>query len=510
MREITPDLSAKKIIFWEDQGFLQYSIAYWLQKKLDCKMFAIIDTTDRTKSFFQNQKLVNFEKIWFFHDHILRNKTPDLKYLNSIEEKYDLSLWLIAANERIFYGYNNYHKFSEDEVLSILEQECRLYEKILDEIKPDFLITSTNLHQNHIFFKICEARKIKILFFTASRLGRRCMLSHDMDTVPLQATNLSIKKSNTFNDLQNRQKQFSLFDETKKYVDGFSNSKIDLLKSAVQFLLISNNSNVQTHYTYYGRTKFKVLINSIIDKITTNSRTKFVDNFFQKKITDSKFIFFPLQLDPERTTLIDAPFFTNQLELVRNTAKSLPIGYKLYVKEHSAMITRSWRSLDYYKELQKIPNVILIHPSIPPEEILKQCSLVITINSTAAFDGAFYEKPSIVFGDPMYSNLPFVHKVDNIKNLPHLIRKALEVKVDLDKLNDFVNLLEENSFEFEWMEFTANVHRSFFINGNLIDTVISDETMKQFQKTNEEILLPLIDEHIKKIYQYIQFENNID
>ena len=50
-------------------------------------MFAIIDTTDRTKSFFQNQKLVNFEKIWFFHDHILRNKTPDLKYLNSIEEK---------------------------------------------------------------------------------------------------------------------------------------------------------------------------------------------------------------------------------------------------------------------------------------------------------------------------------------------------------------------------------------------------------------------------------------
>jgi hypothetical protein len=34
--------------------------------------------------------------------------------------------------------------------------------------------------------------------------------------------------------------------------------------------------------------------------------------------------------------------------------------------------------------------------------------------------------------------------------------------------------------------------------------------MKQFQKINEEILLPLIDEHIKKIYQYIQFENNID
>ena len=81
--ETMPNLSNKKIIFWEDQGFLQYSIAYWLQKKLDCKMYAIIDTTDRTKTFFQNQKLVNFEKIWFFHDHILKNKKPDLNNLTS-------------------------------------------------------------------------------------------------------------------------------------------------------------------------------------------------------------------------------------------------------------------------------------------------------------------------------------------------------------------------------------------------------------------------------------------
>jgi len=503
------DISDKKIIFWEDQGFLQYSIAYWLQKKLNCKMYAIIDTTDRTKSFFQNQKLVNFEKIWFFHDYILKNKKPDLEYLKSIEEKYDIFLWQIAANERIFYGYYDYHKFVEDEVLSILEQECRLYEKILDDIKPDFLITNTNMQQNHIFFKICKARGIKILFFTASRLGRRCMLSHDMDTVPLQTTTVPIKKSNTFNDLQNRQKQFSLFSETKKFVEGFSNSKIDLLKAVVQFLLFSNNNNIKTHFTYYGRTKFRVIYHSIIEALKTRSRTKFIDKNFLEEIHHENFIFFPLQLDPERTILIDAPFFTNQLELVRNTAKSLPIGYKLYVKEHTAMITRSWRSLEYYKELQKIPNVILIHPSVKPEEILKQCSLVITINSTAALDGAFYEKPSIVFGDPMYSNLPFVHKVDNIKDLPHLIRKALEVKVDLDKLNDFVNLLEENSFEFEWMEFTASVQKSFFINGNLTDVIVSDETMEQFQKTNEEILSPLIDEHIKKIYQYVEFENNI-
>lgn len=506
--ESVSNLSDKKILFWEDQGFLQYSIAYWLQKKLDCKMYAIIDTTDRTKSFFQNQKLVNFEKIWFFHDHILKNKKPDLEYLYSIEQKYDLPLWLIAANERIFYGFYNYHKFSDDEVLSILEQECRLYEKILDDIRPDFLVITTNVQQNHILFKICEARKIKILFLTGSRLGGRCMISHNMDTMPLQHTESSIKKELSFDELREFQKKSSMFHETKKYVDGFSNSKISLIKAAIQFLLVSNNSNADTHFTYYGRTKFKVLINSIIDKIITKSRTKFIDDFFQKEITDSNFIFFPLHLEPERTLLIDAPFFTNQLEVIHNIVKSLPIGYKLYVKEHSAMITRSWRSIDYYKELSEIPNVVLIHPSVPPDEILQKCSLVITITGTAGFDAAFYGKPSIVFGTPLYSDLSSVISLKNLNDFPFLIRNTIGKKVDLHELNQFVNLIIQNSFKFEWNLFSSSVQQSFFVNGNLIDVEISDKEMKHFQKINEQILLPLIDEHIKKINYYIKLENN--
>ena len=102
----------------------------------------------------------------------------------------------------------------------------------------------------------------------------------------------------------------------------------------VQFLLFSNNNNIKTHFSYYGRTKFRVLYHSIIEVLKTRSRTKFIDKNFLEEIHHENFIFFPLQLDPERTILIDAPFFTNQLELVRNTAKSLPIGYKLYVKTH--------------------------------------------------------------------------------------------------------------------------------------------------------------------------------
>ena len=43
---------------------------------------------------------------------------------------------MIAYSERSFYKFNDYYKFSGDEILSILEQECRLFEKVLDEY-PD-------------------------------------------------------------------------------------------------------------------------------------------------------------------------------------------------------------------------------------------------------------------------------------------------------------------------------------------------------------------------------------
>ena len=91
------------------------------------------DVADKVKPFFETQKLVNYKKKWFFHDHIHKtNKKPDREYLKSIEKKYKVDLGLLASNDRFFNKFNEFYKFSPDETLLILEQECRLFEKILD------------------------------------------------------------------------------------------------------------------------------------------------------------------------------------------------------------------------------------------------------------------------------------------------------------------------------------------------------------------------------------------
>ena len=72
-------------------------------------------------------------KIWFYHDYIKNiNQKLDLKYLQLIEKKYGINLWLIAFNDRMFNDVNEYYKFSANEILLILEQECKLYEKCVN------------------------------------------------------------------------------------------------------------------------------------------------------------------------------------------------------------------------------------------------------------------------------------------------------------------------------------------------------------------------------------------
>ena len=152
----------KKILFRLDVLGIHFGIAKHLNEEYGQKIFAIIDV-NQGKSFYENQTLVNFEKQWFFRDHLKNiNKNPDLDYLKNIESKYNINLWNLAYSDRNFYKFNPFYKFSRDEILSLTEQECKFFERVLDEIKPDFLaMRMSDFHRNDLLMKICKARKIK-------------------------------------------------------------------------------------------------------------------------------------------------------------------------------------------------------------------------------------------------------------------------------------------------------------------------------------------------------------
>ena len=98
----------KKILFWINSGTMNiFGLAKYLQNDMDAEFFAIYDVTDRPKKFFQEQKLVNFQKIWFYHDFIQKKTNTDLDYLKEFECKYGINLLSLAYSERIFL-YNEF------------------------------------------------------------------------------------------------------------------------------------------------------------------------------------------------------------------------------------------------------------------------------------------------------------------------------------------------------------------------------------------------------------------
>lgn len=494
-----------KIIIWENGSFFPLVLCNSLKEHGNFDFYAVIDTTDRRKPFFENQQIIQFNKMWFYHDHIFPHKDDiDVNYLAEFEKKYGINLWILAQNERLFnWQYNDYYKFSSNEILAILESECKLFEKILDEVKPDFFITiETALHHHHLFYLLCRAKGVKVLILNQSKFGYKCIISQELHKLDFVNTLSPKLPSRNFDELQKYLKSFDMLKQLIDHKNTFLSSKKEKIKAAIQFLLISNNTNIKTHYSYYGRNKIKVLVKEIIYSLKTKYRENFINKNFKRKIDDSvPFIYFPLHQEPERVTLIGAPYFTNQLETVRHILKSLPIGYKLLVKEHPTQSIRGWRSISYYKQLLNLPNLDLIHPSVNNDELLKKSSLVVTISGTSGLEAAFYGKPSIIFSDLGYSLLPSVFKVKSLEELPQTIKTALQQKVDASYLDSYVELLDKNSFDFDWFGFITSYHNWFYYGGYLADVDIPLEKMELFIKEHKLTFDKISQEYLKKITQ---------
>ncbi len=130
--------------------------------------------------------------------------------------------------------------------------------------------------------------------------------------------------------------------------------------------------------------------------------------------TDEKYVYFPLHYQPEASTMSLAPFYLDQLNIIENLSKSLPIGYRLYVKEHSYMLGR--RSAEYYARIKALANVRLVSPFTDSFEIIERSSLVFTITGTPGLEAMILKRPVVVLGAAYFRFCPLA--VDASRTAP--------------------------------------------------------------------------------------------
>ena len=337
-------------------------------------------------------------------------------------------------------------------------------DQIFGKSPPDIIILPNfgSLFHN-VLYHYAKVNKVDCWMPHASKISNRVTLSKD----------LNYSLNHIFKDFDNFKPRIESTKFSKKYLEDFKKEVISPVH-----LNYKNDPFFKSINTYkiflkrFIKLPLKVIktflknsnkLNPKVYRTTDNIRTDHVFlNFFSEyynliilkffkydNLKDiEKYAYFPLSVQPELSTNLWAPIFTNLFELIRQVAISLPSGITLVVKEHPIMIGR--RAKKYYEKLKSLPNVKLINPYIRTNDVINnaKCDLVTVVSGTSGFEAALLGKKVIQFSDTFYKVLP------NVKILTDMT-KFTETYNNMNNFSEekailMLSKLYENSFELSY------------------------------------------------------------
>jgi len=135
----------------------------------------------------------------------------------------------------------------------------------------------------------------------------------------------------------------------------------------------------------------------------------------------AKSVFYALHYQPEQSTLAQGIWYSNQVALIENISKSLPLGYTLVVKEHPW--GRGNRPAWQYRHLARFYNVIFC--DAPAKQIIQKVDAVVAVAGTIAVESLVLDKPTVLLGKAFFDFSDLYYRVGNISDLPKILRRIL-------------------------------------------------------------------------------------
>jgi len=452
MEKLKTKNEEKNILVWLDfdaYSYLNFGIINALSKLNNFNFFGIV-TTKQDISFFEKQQLIPFKKIMYYPDCYINKSSFNIEKLKEFEKKYQLNIWSDIFTERSFYKYwTDFYKFSREEILSITQNSFLFFIEILEKIKPSLILMQhpgENI-SNLLLYKLAKKMGIKVLFPNPLYIHNKILISDNIESNEILDEYYKLIK-NFKNDDQIFDENYIKKNNLRETVNIQSSYNYGTRSFSQKFHYyikrISQNS--ESIYKNMGKTKYNMLKYKIQTYFKVKNRAKFLNENSIKIINDEKFFYFPLQSEPESKILTSSPFYTNQIALIENIAKSIPINYVLYVKEHPIQKVKLWRSVEDYKKIISIPNVKLVDPNVDAQKLISKSSGIISISGATGFEALFYGKPVIIFADEYYEGLSSVTKVKTFSELHDKIKKTFSnSEINNRELNVLMKSLEIHS-----------------------------------------------------------------
>ncbi len=168
---------------------------------------------------------------------------------------------------------------------------------------------------------------------------------------------------------------------------------------------------------------------------------------------DKKFVYVPLQYQPEATTSPLGGVFVDQRLLVETVAASVPADWLVYVKEHPRQLIFSglnfsqYRYRGYYEGLAALPNVRIVPTDTDTFALMSTAQAVALNTGTAGLEAVLRGKPVLVFGYAWYRDCPGIFRVSDTQSCKTAFEKIRNgFKISRDALINFFAAVDRASF----------------------------------------------------------------
>jgi len=116
--------------------------------------------------------------------------------------------------------------------------------------------------------------------------------------------------------------------------------------------------------------------------------------------SDKPYVFMALQMEPEVLLSGQTPEFFDQIAMIHQVAKELPVGTYLAIKDHVPAI--GYRDLSFYRMLETMPNVLLIDPTDFAIPLIRQAQVVVSLLGRSAFEAAAFGVPVLAYSPSLF------------------------------------------------------------------------------------------------------------
>lgn len=461
-----------KICFFLQRRWAQIgnAMAYHIKNDFPETEFCGFVNMRESLEFLQNQKDVSYTSLLLEQDLFKKigDTVLDIDYIHWLEKEYGIpNLWPYVYVDRVIMNGQLVREYpfdeallSHEDMLKYVQIQAKALIEFLDKEKPDALAISViGSIGSSLLYHIARKRGIQTITFHHACIDNRIVLSEyykNFSWVKERFNELNSGSSSTKrNDAENFIQTFR--EKPTSYIAG-SDPKYNNQASRIAHVQFLKPKNLLKSVPWYIATFTKDLKKvgrgdysdifiwwTVWDKMVRKLRGLIgYDDLYSPVDLTERFAYYPLHFEPEITTLLYAPYYTNQAQLVRAIARSLPLDMKLYVKDHAPML--GYRTRSFYKEMLKIPNIKLIDPSVRGLDLVQKTELTFTITGTSGWESILLKKPVINFGYYFYNDIPRVKFCTGYDELPFLVKEQLEVwEHDEKAVVNYVSALLEDS-----------------------------------------------------------------